>query len=622
MNLAAPHALWLFPAAVAVLVLLQLYRSRRREVLAGSLMLWRRVAAKEHAPRKRRIVFDRAFALQCAALLCLAAAIAGPALTVGAAPGRHVVLLLDNGPSSRARAHTIKGGAPHASRAWEACRDAANAFLDQLGANDRVKLVASSPAPRVLGEGASPAQARAELERLLPALSGPDAEAAWLFALDTARAFDPGSDARASVLAVSARPAPEAAGGAAWQCVTSDAPRANVALAAFGSAVLPDANGKESAPAEILVQARNFGPAEVSGRVVLEVQGPEGTLEEKDARALKLAAGAAAGAAFRLEAPLPALRLSWRADTGTDNDALPEDDAVTARPREISPPRVRVHGTLPHLEDLFAKALHAKRLALDEAGTADLEVYADGVPDEVPEGARAALFVAPQAGFGAFEVEEGTLKRPRAHPAEADALTAGMPASADGLDVLIEEARVLKAAGDLKALWRDAEGHPLAARFALRDGRPAFVLAFVPGSGPRERLLEGPPLAALLVRMLLEAAGTREPYAVTSAAALERAAGKALPLDWTPSLADGEGVLDAVASALPTGAKDSARLNAVSLPAASAPKQWDLAPWLAALALLLMLAEMFLERSPLSAASPARAQTERPAAEGKGTATA
>lgn len=603
MSLAAPHALWLFPAAVAVLVLLQLYRSRRREVLAGSLMLWRRVAAKEHAPRKRRIVFDRAFALQCAALLCLAAAIAGPALTVGAAPGRHLVLLLDNGPS--ARAHTNKGGAP---RAWDACRDAANAFLDQLDANDRVQLVASSPAPRVLGEGASPAQARARLEELLPALSGPDAQAAWLFALDTARTFDPGGNARAAVLAVSARPAPEAAAGAAWQCVTGEAPRANVALAAFGSAVLPAEEGKEAAASEILVQARNFGPAEVSGRVALEVQGSDGKLEEKDARALNLAPGAAAGAAFRLEAPLPALRLTWRSDAGAGGDVFPEDDAVTARPREVSPPRVRVHGALPHLEDLYAKALKAKLLAIDAKEAADLEVYADGVPDEVPAGAHAVLFVAPQAGFGAFEVEGGTLKRPRAHPGEADALTAGMAGSTDGLDVLIEEARVLKAAGDLKALWRDAEGHPLAARFALRDGRPAFVLAFVPGSGPRERLLEGPPLAALLVRMLAEAAGTREPYTVTAAAALERAAGKALPLDWTPSMETGEGVLDAVASALPAGTKDSAKLDAAALPAASAPEEWKLAPWLAALALLLMLAEMFLERSPLAAASPAHAQ--------------
>lgn len=611
MSLAAPHALWLFPAAVAVLVLLQLYRSRRREVLAGSLMLWRRVAAKEHAPRKRRIVFDRSFALQCAALLCLAVAVAGPALTVGAAPGRRVVLLLDNGPASRA--HAIKGGG---ARAWDACRGAANAFLDQLDAHDRVQLAASSPAPRVLGDATSPAQARAKLEELLPALSGPDAEAAWLFALDTARTFESGSDARATALAVSARPAPEAAAGTVWQCVTPESPRANVALSAFGSAVLPAKEG--AAPAEILVQARNFGPAEVSGRVVLEVPGSGGKLEEKDTRALKLAAGAAAGAAFRLDAPLPALRLTWRGDSGADE--FHEDDAVTARPRKVSPPRVRVHGALPHLEDLYAKGLNAKLLALDDEGPSDLEVYADGVPDEVPGNARAALFVAPQAGFGAFEVENETLQRPRAHPGEADPLTAGMPASADGLDVVIEEARVLKAAGDLKALWRDAEGHPLAARFALRDGRPAFVLAFVPGSGPRERLLEGPPLAALLVRMLAEAASTREPYAVTVAAAQERAAGNALPLDWTPSLERGEGVLDASASALPAGVKDSAKLNAASLPVASAPEQWDLAPWLAAAALLLMLAEMFLERSPLSTAKPA--QAAKPAADEKGAATA
>lgn len=615
MSLAAPHALWLFPAAVAVLVLLQLYRSRRREILAGSLMLWRRVAAKENAPRKRRIVFDRAFALQCAALFLLAAAVAGPALTLGSAPGRRVVLLLDNGPSARAL-DIDKGGA---LRAWDACRDAANEFLDQLEANDRVQLVASSPAPRVLGDGVSPAQARESLGELRPALSGPGAQAAWLYALDAARAF--GSSA--SVLAVSARPAPEAAAGAAWQCVTPETPRANVALAAFGSALLPAKTGAAAFEAEVLVQVRNFGAAEVSGRVVLETQtGDEkGKIEEKDARTLKLAPGAAAGAAFRLAAPLPALKLAWRGDAGANEDAFPEDDAITARPREVSPPCVRVHGSLPHLEDLYARGLRAKLLERDGEGAADLEVYAGGVPDEVPAGARAVLFVAPQAGFGAFEVENETLQRPRVHPGEADPLTAGMPESPDGLDVLIEEARVLKAAGDLKTLWRDAEGRPLAARFALRDGRPAFVLAFVPGNGPRERLLEGPPLAALLARMLAEAAGAREPYAVTTAETLERAAGHALPLDWTPSLAKGEGVLDAVASALPAGTKDSARLNAAALPAASAPERRDLAPWLAALALLLMLAEMFLERSPLAAASSTHAQAAKPAA-GKETATA
>ena len=47
-----PAAFWLVPIVLAVLILLRLYRTRRKEIVTGSLLLWRRLAKQQ--PKVKR----------------------------------------------------------------------------------------------------------------------------------------------------------------------------------------------------------------------------------------------------------------------------------------------------------------------------------------------------------------------------------------------------------------------------------------------------------------------------------------------------------------------------------------------------------------------------------------
>ena len=489
-----PSALWLFPAAVAALLLLQLWHGRRREWLSGSLLIWRRVAAQEPARPPRRIVLDLPFWLETAALLAITLALAGPSV-LGSTAARRLVLIVDNGPAARAR---MSGG----KMVWADVRSAAREVLGGLGSGDRVALAATSPLPRALpsGEGLTEAEALAQLDRMLPALSSPEVEKTWAFAVEEARLFGT-PEGPAAIVVISSRAAPDEAGmnpRSAWHTVGPGTRPANVGVTAFGAALL-DAGG-----AEVLVQVRNFGAGEAAGQVVLEPAGGPAFPPQP----VRLAAGGMKGVAFRLPGPLPPLRVAWRGEGGTD--ALPEDDEVTAVPRAFGPPRVRLHGAAPHLEDLYRQALGAQVLPLDSRERADLEIYVEALPPAGLPPARAFLLLAPVADLGPFEVLPQVLEYPAAHLAWEDSLTHYMQETPEGLGWRIAKARALRQVGDLRVLVQDAGGRPLSARFRLKDGRPAYVLAFVPGEGPRERKLDSPSLAALLVRLLREAAGVEE----------------------------------------------------------------------------------------------------------------
>jgi hypothetical protein len=580
MSLAHPVALWLFPAAVAALVLLQLWQGRRREHLAGSLLVWRRVAAQETARPPRHIVLDPPFWLQAGTLLAVTLALAGPSLRAPSPPGRRLALVVDNGPAARARR-------PDGTRAWEDVRTAAREVLAGLEAQDRVILLPTAPLTRALplDEGWPPAEALAQLDRLAPALSGPDVEAAWVTALEQGRLFETAANA-APVLVISPRPAPsgaEADPRARWHTVGPGPGLANVGLTAFGAEL------REDGGAEVLVQVRSFAPREMRGQVALETDG-----KNPEAQRLALAPGGVQGVLFRLPAgPLPSLRLTWRGEAGPD--ALPEDDELTALPRAAGSPRVRFHGAAPHLEDLYREALGAKILALDAPEPADLEVFVESLPPAKPPANGAYLLLAPLSEFGPFEVLPQVLERPVARLGAQDALTRYMTETPEGLGWFISRARALRQVGDLRVLVQDAEGHVLAARFRLKDGRPGYVLALVPGEQtPRERKLD-PALAALLVRLLREAAGLTEPYAVETAAQLERAAGTPLPLDWRPQLdaagRTGQGVLDPRASALDLGRADAAPPALSGLLPTPRAVTHPLWPWLVCVAVVLLLWE-------------------------------
>lgn len=596
MSFAHPWALVLFPAGVAILLLLQLYRERRRELYAGSLLLWKRVALQVSAPPRSLNLLDPPFLLQAAALLGIAFALAGPAWRGQTAPGRFVAILLDNGPAARA---TLPGG----RRGWEFMEASAREVLDALQSDDRVALLVAAPVPRPLtpSAGVSPDEARSALKQVLPALSGPSPGEAARALLDAARTLGT-NDAPPVALAFSLREAPADAGTAVhWTTLGPGGRLNNAALVAVGSERVPEpAADLDAGETEVLVQVRNFSTMAVVGSVAWRALDPEGAVSGSREVRLQASgqAGDAVGVAFRVPGEsLPVLEVRWKNEAGPD--ALPEDDRLVLAPRPQSAPRVRIHGSAPAVELLFRAGAQAVLAELTDPNPVDLQVYVDQVPEQgAPDGARALLLIAPPAAFASFEVGAGTLKYPSVRVGDDDPLTRGFAAGGGGLALPVAAARELEAVANLKVLLQDAEGRPLAARFRLPGNRPGFVLAWAPGDELQKQSTHQA-AATLLLRMLREAHGNQEPYAAARAAELERAAAAPLPLDEPAEfgLATGFGVLDIQASDLALGAPQAAAPDWAALLPVAAPRDLPLWPLGVLLALLAWVAELSLGRS-------------------------
>ena len=604
------NAFWVLQAALTALVVLRLLRSRRREMLSGSLLIWKRLAAKETARPTRTFKLDRSFWLQAAALGALGAALSGPVLEHFSQQGRRIAVVLDNGPAARARM-------PDGKRVWDQVVRDAHDFLSQLDAADQVELLVSSPLPRRLKSGgARPLNAAlAELDRVQPALSGPDTLAVWRYALEYTGEQSEQKNATEPldvVVVCSPRVAPPGArdttGERTHWLVSGNTPElSNVALTAVGSTAL-QAKDEASRAVEVLVRVSNFSAHPALGHLELHV--PAASNQVKQSRSLEIPAGTSAGVAFRIEQfPLPTLRIEW-SPVSNAPDALLEDNSIVLAPQAQRLPLVRMNGNAPHVEDLWASTGGTQFLREEDPRSADLEVYVDAVPHEVPATARAAIFFAPAASFGPFEVAAASVSRPVAFRcAHDDPLTRGSSMSPEGLGFPILRARRFSQWGDWQPLLRDSDGNVLAARFRLSAGRTGYVFAFVPGDGwPRERKLEPPAFPALLLRLLSEATRMGEPYSALPVAVLERPSGEPLPPDWSPQLAEdgqtGTGVLDVHASNLSGvyAARIAAPLKPPALLSTRRTQPSTLALLFSILALTLIVIEMHLE--PASVRTP------------------
>jgi len=585
MGYATLAPLWIVPAAALALIILQLIRSRRREVYAGSLMLWRRVAAKEKAPKKPRPVFDALFWTQLGAFALLALALCDPFFVSQREPGRRLVLLIDNSPA--ARAHDASG-----RPLWEALRKETAALLAELHGADRVILVSSAPGPARIGgdEGLTQAEALAALDKLTPALSAPETENAWTFALEHARNAGTAEDP-APLAALSFRDAPAGAlldARHLWVRVSAGDFQGNAALTAAGAVTTP------GGAIEVLVQVRNFSDTPRAG--TLRFESLDAKIALQQAVPLTLDAQGTSSAHLRLPTPpFPPLRATLALEGG---DAWPEDDTLVLVPQTTHAPRVRLHGNASHLEKLWSTALAAQFLKLGDTGATDLEVYVEEVPAQPPENANAILLLAPSESFPPFEVPAAeALQAPFVRLKGEDELTRGMKDSESGL-FFIPQARKFAAAGDLKTILEDKAGNPLAARFRLRDGRTGYVLAFVPGLGPADKKFDESQtaLVALLLRLLKEATGAGDPYTCARAGDVERKTGTALPLNWTPDL-QCNGILDERASRLELGRAESPKASLAGLLPTTEPTRTPLRWALALGALVLFLFEFRFARS-------------------------
>jgi len=126
--------------AVPVLIVLSLWRWRRREVQVSSLLLWRDVAAQwrqaPHARRRRQA--DPLVVLRVAAALALAAALCGLAWVRASRSERTLVLVLD-------RSASMAGPGVSGAIRWQWARGELERVLARLGPADRVEIVAVPP---------------------------------------------------------------------------------------------------------------------------------------------------------------------------------------------------------------------------------------------------------------------------------------------------------------------------------------------------------------------------------------------------------------------------------------------------------------------------------------------
>lgn len=566
MNLTAayPSALWLCVPVLALVVIFRLLRARRKRLEVGSLLIWRRLAAQNAAPRKKRFEIDQTLVLQALAAMLVVGALSFPALRPAAARGRTVFVLIDNGPLSRAR---VNGAA-----ACDFLKAKAANVLERFSSDDLFYVALSSPVPSMLNSTPADKRQIAEsIQKIVPALSGPDAASLRAFALDRARSLG----GMPAIVISFQEPAKDAAQNLTWVNPADAAWKTgNVAIVGAGATAIGENTGER----RVLVRAANFSPSAAKGEV---------TLDGGETRSVSIDPGAEATVVFAIPAGVSGpLRIAWRSADGKV-DALPEDDSIMLIPHSAQRPRVRFHAALPVLEAFFSSALNAEMVneQSERGGAIDLEVYLGSVPENIPAESKAALLVAPSSGYRSFfDVGNQVLNWPKARRGEADALNADIPAGDAG--IAIPKAAEFLRTGDFKTLLEDSvSGRPLAIKFLDERARPVYALAFVPnGDLPAQRLLD-PALAALLARAGLQASRAGAPYSVMRAAEGEARLGHALPLDWRvdhQAELVATGVLDERASNLRFGAPSE--LGGLDFGNGMRREAWvDLIPWLAAL---------------------------------------
>jgi hypothetical protein len=592
----SPGVFWLLPAILVVLIILRFFQSRRQEMLAGSLLLWRRLAAQQPKIRPKRVIIDRSLVLQFLALSCFIAALASPTWALQQESGRRILLVIDNSVASRAQQQDK-------TQLIKYVRDAANKTLAHLESRDRVSVAASAPIPKLRSANVlRVTDARAELNAIAPSLSALTPAQIISFAADRANTLGDGSPL--PYVVVSLQNAPEGVPESQWICCAPNTTLANVGIVEFGAVPVGD-------KVQVLVRLKNYSPAAATGRVQCRLMGSENPPAQEEP--LELQADATDAVVFSVPNGSGAdthLRITWIAADGKP-DALPDDDVIIAVPRKVAAPRVRFHAPVPALEQLYREALNAEIITGDAPASdtpIDLEVFVRTPPESIPATSRALMLLAPSTGYRTiFDVGSAPLENPQPQRDKENELTRGM---AEGVQspFTLRRAVELKPTGDFESLVIDRVSHrTLIASFVEDARRRGYVLAFVPGEGfSAERRLE-PSLAALLVRMALNSAGSGDPFVVQRIAQIERRLETPLPVDWwsraTIYATGGIGLLEESASRLPLGKATSADAGLSNLPPSAFGETIDLAPWLIAIGLVLCVLELWSQRPRTSTAA-------------------
>ncbi|MBN1314059.1 MAG: VWA domain-containing protein [Anaerolineales bacterium] len=172
MSFLAPSFLALLALAIPILLLWML-KLRRREVTVSSTMLWNRLIRDREANAPwQKIRRNLLLFLQLIILLALAVALARPYLSVPSAAGKTIVLLLDASASMNA--------VDVEPSRFEVARRAADQVVDNLSSDGVMTVIAVGYQPRIL---ASAANDKSILRQAIAAAQPEQAPADWPAAL-------------------------------------------------------------------------------------------------------------------------------------------------------------------------------------------------------------------------------------------------------------------------------------------------------------------------------------------------------------------------------------------------------------------------------------------------------
>ncbi len=380
MTWAAPLAFTWAGLALAVLAFF-LLRPRRQRIVVASLFVWRRtIQARADDTWLAWLRRHALLLLQLLTIVVFTLALARPERLATVELGPPVAIVMD---VSASMAIAEGDGTPRIERA----RDEAAAFLNSLDDDRRMSLITTGAVPRTLVAQTSD---RAEVIRFLSGIEPEASHGRLDTALDMARSL--ASPAAGGIVALFTDQPPVEASNPAYagvRTVVVGEPSPNVALVAFQvrrRLDTPDA-------VQGMVAARNDGMTDVVAEVLISAG--RGSLTSRE---IELAAGAREVLVFD---DLPAAA-GYQAEVRAPDDGLSADNLAFASLAEPSRLSVVVVGNdpWPIVRALQAvPAVTAQAIAVDsfdqDNNTADFYVFQGFAPELLPS--ASAVFVQPPA---------------------------------------------------------------------------------------------------------------------------------------------------------------------------------------------------------------------------------
>ncbi len=397
-GLAAPLGLALGALAVPLL-LLYVLRSRRPVRTVGSVLFWRAVSLEQQATSPfKRLRRNLVLLLQLLALASLAYALARPVIQAGATDELAHVIVLDTSASMLARDHGGRG-----QTRFEGARAAALELVRSLGPREQATLIAADRTAWTVVPWTSDGAALARgLRELSPRHTGTVLDDALILAASAARTA-PGSPEVHLFSDLAAPPPPPVTLGAPVRHHPVGSTGDNVGIVSIG--VRPRAGPGPAAQAgalawEVFVSVRNAGEVEQDAYVGLERQGLVVA-----ARRVTLPPRADRPVVIEARLPPGPLAVRLRGTDGRTLDVLPEDDvAWTLIPAEDGgvPVGVVTAGESPALLRALEAAGGLLRVMTPETYADDpalrLYVFEGWVPPALPP--RDCLLVGPGVAVG------------------------------------------------------------------------------------------------------------------------------------------------------------------------------------------------------------------------------